>query len=233
MQVLFLLAALLVSVCSQEVDHRHISAVRGHHREDDTLTFEVEAKSRRCIFELVSEKDKEINVNFQVIRGGLLDIKVKVEDPDGVSVIERLAFFNKVEDVEKAREGEIILKDIKQGEYEICFDNMMSRWTPKVVTVYTHHVYDIHEDLHDGLAKLTDLGNTVDSVIAVADKLDEVEKIQKQARLRETRHRDFLEMNNARVAWIPILESVVMIIVSVFQLFYIRNMFSDTKASRV
>ena len=76
------------------------------------------------------------------------------------------------------------------GMYSICFDNTMSRWTAKVVSFFVLNDAVKNPNDKDSVAKLTDLGPTVDSVIKIADELDAIETIQHHMRVREQSHRD-------------------------------------------
>lgn len=113
---------------------------------------------------------------------------MKINDPfDGV-VIEKIAFFNKEDDAANEAEGRVNFQAQHTGKYSICFDNTMSRWTAKVVSFFV--LNDASVDPKDALAKLQDLGQTVDSVIKIADELDAIETIQHHMRVREQSHRD-------------------------------------------
>ncbi len=59
-----------------------------------TLTFQVEPKSSECFFEVLSS-GSPFDMNFEVLRGGLLDIKFQLVDPNQNVVQDRMAFFNK------------------------------------------------------------------------------------------------------------------------------------------
>ena len=39
--------------------------------------------------------DKNFRLEFEVVRGGLLDCKLKITDPHGQTVIDKIAYFNK------------------------------------------------------------------------------------------------------------------------------------------
>ena len=54
---------------------------------------QVEPRTEECFFEDLKVGDK-MTINFEVIRGGLLDIEFKLKDPMGNVAFQRLAFFN-------------------------------------------------------------------------------------------------------------------------------------------
>ena len=123
------------------------------------------------------------------MRGGLLDCKLKITDPSGGVVIEKIAYFNKEDDALNEAEGRVQFSAAQTGKYTVCFDNTMSRWTAKVVSFFVLNDAAA-PDPKEAVAKLQDLGPTVDSVIKIADELDAIENIQHHMRVREQSHRD-------------------------------------------
>jgi hypothetical protein len=73
-------------------------------------------------------------MDFEVVRGGLLDIELVISDPSLNVIYRRLAFFNHEDPAENEREGTVSFTAARSGQYSICFNNKMSRWTPKVVS---------------------------------------------------------------------------------------------------
>jgi len=192
------------------------------------LGFQIAPKEMQCFFEDL-EASKTFFMQFGVVRGGLLDIKLRVKDPNENVITDRLAFFNKKTEQENEQEGRLEFVASTTGRHEICFDNTMSRWTSKVVSFYV----DTTQHRSEEVAKLEHLGPVVDSVIKIADELDNIEKLQHYMRVREQSHRDASESTNARVQWLALLEWVLLIGMSFFQLRYIRNWFSETAPGHV
>ena len=84
-----------------------------------------------CFYEDL-EVNEVFSVEFEVVRGGLLDINIRLLNPKGKPVVERMAFFSK-KDEEKADEGRVTYTANFGGRHKFCFDNSISRWTAKVV----------------------------------------------------------------------------------------------------
>lgn len=150
---------------------------------------QIEPREEQCFYEDL-EKDKNFRLEFEVVRGGLLDCKLKITDPSGGVVIEKIAYFNKEDDALNEAEGRVSFSASQSGRYTICFDNTMSRWTAKVVSFFVLNDAASAADPKEAVAKLQDLGPTVDSVIKIADELDAIENIQHHMRVREQSHRD-------------------------------------------
>lgn len=61
------------------------------------LTFQLEPREESCYYEELPV-DSVLHVEYEVIRGGLLDITFKLYDPYNQVVKEKLSFFNRVDD---------------------------------------------------------------------------------------------------------------------------------------
>ncbi len=192
-----------------------------------SLSFQIEPRDERCFFESLNRKSV-LRFDFEVVRGGLLDIRFKLVDPHGISHIDRLAFFNKNDDAMNEAEGRVEFTAVTEGEHQICFDNSMSKWTAKVVSFYV-----INEagkvSSSEELAKLEHLGPTVDSVIKIADELDAIENLQHHIRVREQSHRDMVETTNSRVQWLAFTEAILLILMTIAQIHFIHQWFKDSK----
>jgi len=167
-------------------------------------------------------------MDFEVVRGGLLDIKLIILDPFNNVVVERMAFFNKPDDASNEQEGKVVFSASHTGVYQICFDNSMSRWTSKIVS------FRVNSSKKEELVKFEHLTPMVDSVIKISEELHVIELLQHHMRVKEQSHRDASESTNTRVQWMSLIESALLISMSVFQLRFIRRWFSDSeKRTRV
>jgi len=194
-----------------------------------SLTFQVEPKEMEC-FQQTLDPGSTFNMNFEVSRGGLLDIKMRITDGSNTVVLERLAFFNKPDPAANEAEGRVSFVATSGGLYQICFDNRMSRWTAKIVSV---NIPDPQQGSHhDEIAKLEHLGPMVDSVIKISDDLENILRLQAYYRTREQSHRDTQTSINSRVQWLAITEAFLLVVVTAVQLQVVRGWFSDAVRRR-
>ena len=211
-------------------------SIKSHYA--SSLTFQIEPRSEQCLYD-----DVDVNtlyaLEFEVTRGGLLDIRLRVSDPNGLVIIERMAYFNRADEAQNEAEGRVSWTATTSGRHSLCFDNSMSRWTAKVVSLFVPHsnpaaAAERANSGADSAAKLQDLGGMVDSIIKIADQLDEIEKLQHQQRVREQVWRDEGEASDANVQWLTVVEGLLLIGVTIAELQYIRNWFKETgKTGRV
>eukprot|EP00457_Paulinella_chromatophora_P012035 gb/GEZN01012211.1/.p1 GENE.gb/GEZN01012211.1/~~gb/GEZN01012211.1/.p1 ORF type:complete len:156 (-),score=19.63 gb/GEZN01012211.1/:6-473(-) len=148
-----------------------------------------------------------------------------MSNPSGRTIKNDLVFFNNKDDQVNARNSRVEFQAQTTGTHEICFDNTMSRWTAKDVT-FRMTAQDTKKP-QDNLATLSSLGPMVDSVINLDEEMEKIEKLQHYHRVREQNHRDAVEATNARIQWLSIVETVVLVSLSAFQLTYIRQWFKD------
>eukprot|EP00466_Bigelowiella_natans_P016168 jgi/Bigna1/88381/estExt_fgenesh1_pg.C_310102 len=195
--------------------------------EASVLTFQVEPRTMDCVYEVV-EQGKTFEMDFEVARGGLLDIKVKIFSPRGNVILDKMTFFNHADDAKLEAEGHITFVALASGEHKICFDNTMSRWTAKVVSML---IPSETTKGHESIAKLEHLGPVVDSIIKIADSLDAVTRTQHHMAIRERNHQDTQLSTNSRVHWMAAFESCALIGMSLFQVYYVRQWLS-TKGPR-
>ncbi|XXQ33693.1 GOLD domain-containing protein [Plasmodiophora brassicae] len=191
------------------------------------LTLQVEPKAEECFYEEF-EQGAKLEMDYEVIRGGLLDIRLVISGPS-TPLYDKVSFFNREDDAANEKLGHIVLDVVQPGVHSICFNNVMSRWTAKVVSfaVKSSSPKDTIEN-----AKLEHLGPVVDSVIKVSEELDAIERIQHHLRIREQLHRDTQESTNSRVQWLAISKAIILISLSSLQLFFIRSWFSDVGQRR-
>lgn len=87
--LLLLLSPSILSVAADDS-----AAQLASHLYASALTLQVEPREEQCFYEDL-EAGKNFRLEFEVVRGGLLDIKLKINDPNNNVVIDKMAFFNR------------------------------------------------------------------------------------------------------------------------------------------
>ncbi|GAM17892.1 hypothetical protein SAMD00019534_010670 [Acytostelium subglobosum LB1] len=186
----------------------------------EALTMQIEPKNQECYYENV-EAGRTSLINYQVIRGGLLDIDVKIFDPQGNTLYSRLHF-------DTTMKGRQSFTASNTGTYKLCFGNEMSRFTAKVVT-FTWGFEDDQKDLVKG-----DTLNPMDQSIQKIERaLHSIVIEQKKMRYREQTNRDTSESTNARVVRWTIIQLFVLVSMGVAQIWYLRKWFDSKSTQRV
>lgn len=190
------------------------------------LYLQVEPKTTMCFYEHLKE-DTPFEMDFEVLRGGLLDIKLTMANPAREIVDERVAFFNRPEEALNDIEGRYKYIPKMNGEFQFCFDNTMSRWTSKVIAFQVRS----QRANKSVAAKLQDLGPMVDSIIKMGDDLDAIEKTQLSSRAREKNNFRVLNKISSRLQWLVFFSTAVLVGVSVFSLLHIQKWFNEQSQS--
>lgn len=180
------------------------------------LTFELPDNAKECFYQEI-EKNVFSTLEFQVVTGGQYDIDVTLEAPN----------------------KEIIYKQVKtqfdshpfvptmSGVYKVCFSNEFSTFSHKLV----------YMDFQVGNEKpLPGLGEHVTVMTQMETSAEEIHKnlnsildYQTHHRLREAQGRKRAEDLNERVLWWSVKETIAILLISVGQVFILKNFFTETK----
>jgi p24 family protein beta-1 len=191
------------------------------------LTFQIEPQTEECIHEELNS-GQSFSMEYEVIRGGLLDIHLRIYNPKNRMILEKMVYFSKKNEAgEPEEEGQVQFVASFSGTHKVCFNNVMSRWTAKVVTIKSFG--ENANDKANDVAKLESLGPIVDSVIKISDDLETIERLQRHIRIRERQHRDLTDSINSRVQWLSVLQGAMLIAIAVFQFRYIQHWFIQTR----
>jgi hypothetical protein len=188
------------------------------------LVFQVEPKASECFFVDLTPGQK-VSVPFFVTRGGLLDIDLRILGPQNEPISSGMQFESSTVDFTVRN----------QGPHQFCWNNEMARWTAKVVQ------FDVYVDGKPsslvGKEKMKAepvtpgaLSPLEMAVNRISDALNQIQKDQHFLRVRETAHRDTAESTNTRVLWYSVLESIVLIGISLGQVYYLRKFFEVKRA---
>eukprot|EP00736_Rhodelphis_marinus_P010061 Rmarinus@m.27857 len=176
------------------------------------LTFDVKAGTEECFFEDVSKQGIKLGGMFQVAEGGELDIDFQVTDPDG----------NVVYSAEKEKEGKFAATSTSPGSYSFCFSNKMSKFTAKAVSFYVTVGSQFESE---EVAKAEHLSTLESSIANLAEGLTAIQSEQKYMRMRERVHQQSSQQTNMRVLILSVVEALVLVGVSVAQIYYLRRFF--------
>lgn len=172
----------------------------------------VDANAEECFFDRVSSGSK-MTLLFEVAEGGFLDIDVKVFGPDG-----RIVYSGNRES-----SGKYTFAAHVDGNYKYCFSNKMSTMTPKIV-MFSMDVEDkskenkeMNADAHH--TKLEEMVGELSSALLA------VKHEQEYMEVRERIHRSINESTNHRVVIWSFFEALVLIAMTVGQVYYLKRFF--------
>eukprot|EP00298_Acanthocystis_sp_HF-20_P008788 c17898_g1_i2.p1 GENE.c17898_g1_i2~~c17898_g1_i2.p1 ORF type:complete len:202 (+),score=48.30 c17898_g1_i2:83-688(+) len=178
------------------------------------LTFWIDPQGNECFFEDIF-KDDTVSGNFQVTAGGDMEVEFHILNPNGGVITH----------IDKAVEHDFEFLAETSGEYSFCFGNLKTYHDMKSITFelfsdrpVMNNVVDKNsmDDLHRKLEQLQHL-------------VRDVQSSQRYLRNREKRHRSTTESTNTRVLWWSIIEAVAIVILSTFQVYYIKSFFNSKR----
>lgn len=167
---------------------------------------------KQCFFENLKKND-ELAISYQVgsrdpsnseqLRAGF-----SIGTPNGQVIIKR-------NDVDH---GDELVKATVDGRYTYCFSNEKSNRVDMDVSFNVHGVIFIDLDDPDS--------DTLDYAIQKLSQLtSDVKAEQGYLVIRERTHRNTAESTNSRVKWWSVFQIFVVVINSLFQIYYLRRFF--------
>lgn len=170
----------------------------------------VDAHSEECFFEKVKEGTK-LGLMFEISEGGFLDIDVKIVGPDG----------NVIYSGERETSGKFTFSAHKDGIYTYCFSNQMSTMTPKVVMFNMEVGEAPSNDNKDD----ADHNKMEQMIKELTTALTGVKHEQEYMSVRDRIHHGINEATNSRVVTWSIFEAVVLITMTIGQVYYLKRFF--------
>eukprot|EP01113_Clastostelium_recurvatum_P034960 TRINITY_DN480_c0_g1_i1.p1 TRINITY_DN480_c0_g1~~TRINITY_DN480_c0_g1_i1.p1 ORF type:complete len:214 (-),score=38.96 TRINITY_DN480_c0_g1_i1:78-695(-) len=175
----------------------------------------VDATKEECYYEDIPQ-GAPVNVMFQVTAGGFLDIDLRIQAPDHRVIYEGT----------RESEGKYTFNTYTTGIYSFCFSNRMSTLTPKTVSF----LVNVGESTGKDLAKKDDITPLEQSITQLAEGVNAIQAEQDYMRIREMAHRNTTESTNARVMWWSIFEALMLVAMSIWQVYYLRRFFEVKRA---
>ncbi|KAG5276345.1 hypothetical protein AALO_G00130840 [Alosa alosa] len=195
---------------------------------DSDFTFTLPAGQKECFYQTM-KNDASLEIEYQVLDGAGLDVDFYLSSPDGQILASDFRKSDGVHTVET-----------HDGDYMICFDNTFSTVSEKIIFFElildnmgdTDNAEEWKEYVHgtDMLdMKLEDIMATINSVKA---RLGKSLQIQTVLRAFEARDRNLQESNYERVNVWSCTNLVIVLVVSGIQVYVLRSLFEDKRATR-
>ncbi|XP_058599722.1 uncharacterized protein LOC131520015 [Neofelis nebulosa] len=182
------------------------------------ITFELPDNAKQCFYEDITQGTK-CTLEFQVITGGHYDVDCRLEDPDGNVLYKEM----------KKQYDSFTFTASKNGTYKFCFSNEFSTFTHK--TVYFD--FQVGEDppLFPSENRVSALTQMESACVSIHEALKSVIDYQTHFRLREAQGRSRAEDLNTRVAYWSVGEALILLVVSIGQVFLLKSFFSDKRTT--
>ncbi|KAJ6232696.1 opossum [Anaeramoeba flamelloides] len=187
------------------------------------ITFTIEPHKSVCFYQTL-ETESKAHADYQVLKGGKLDISFQIKDPNG----------NNIYNLKQLKAGSYnFIVDI-MGDYSFCFDNGFSSISKKEVN-FNFQAFSIgrfrrrvHDDMYENEYEATtpeELNQLAQTLETLSDNIGEVRELQMYIKGREIIHRNTTESTNSRVLWWSLFATFLIIAGSVLQITYLKNIF--------
>jgi hypothetical protein len=121
---------------------------------------------------------------------------------------------------DKSQGHEVTIDAAEDGVHSICFENSLLYGKPKNVAFY------IFKDSQDEVKVQDGLTDPLEKELEeLKDGLRVVNQEMQYIITRERVHRDTAESTNSRVAWWSISQSVLLVVVCIWQVYYLKSFF--------
>ncbi|KAJ3021140.1 hypothetical protein HKX48_009164 [Thoreauomyces humboldtii] len=214
--VLWAVALLVILAC--------ITGVRA-----TTLTYKMDPHERACFYADAKSAGEKIAFYFAVQSGGDFDVDFEVTGPSHEDILTG----------HKERQGDYVFTAKYAGEHSFCFSNRMSTFTEKLIDfdITLEHEQKIVSPVAHDLAGKEDHKKEIrpleESVERLHDVVGGFGKHQKYFRTRENRNFDTVKSTRNRIAWYGGIETAMVIVTAVAQVWIIQTFFTESAKPRV
>jgi len=182
------------------------------------FTFMIHQGDLKCFRDVVTVPSK-ITVGF-IVYGGFGDIAYKIYGADNKILFED----------DEITENNLVIPADKPGTYSYCFDNTISSPHEKRLTLHTE-VF-ANADMTASTAPERDNADQETLLNLVSDlkaRLRELATQQSYMEVREKTHIDTSNSTNQRVFYWSAFEVLLLVCVSIGQIYYLKQFFSEER----
>eukprot|EP01126_Amoeba_proteus_P022873 TRINITY_DN2301_c1_g1_i4.p1 TRINITY_DN2301_c1_g1~~TRINITY_DN2301_c1_g1_i4.p1 ORF type:complete len:205 (-),score=23.33 TRINITY_DN2301_c1_g1_i4:98-712(-) len=185
----------------------------------DSFSMEVAPRSEECIYEDL-EKGDAVEYEHHVISGGMLDISIRL--------YYRTMLFHHMTYTEGKMSSIFAFDVAETGPHAFCFDNRMSRFTPKQL-MFSLKISRISRSSPS--QQKVDVSSLEDSIKDISLGLETVEQEQDQYRLFKNLYQSTVETTHTHLSFWSVVEFLLLFLMCTLQVICLRRLFDpDTQS---
>lgn len=195
-----------------------------------TLTYKMTSHERACFYTIAKKDGEKLAFYYSVQNGGDYEVSYDVTAPDGSVMIQG-----------KERQGDWVLSATGPGDYSFCFSNVGTTVAEKVID------FDItaqFEELDRDVSFQADAGvdkeevrlkvqPLIDSAAKLSNALNNLMKVQKYIKNRESRNLKTVISTNGRLGYFGFLQCLILVAVAYAEVTVIERFFIKSGKMRV
>ncbi|KAK3599621.1 hypothetical protein CHS0354_035864, partial [Potamilus streckersoni] len=207
------------TVLGEETDEFDFDGLPGVQQE---FKLEVGAGREECLYQKIRD-GANLHVSYEVLRGGDRNVNVFLKSPNNMIIDSRI----------NNPDGAFERAAAETGDYSICIDNTLSRFSSKLV--YFYMVTYVTSEWEKYIKELDDVQVAVSSfttsINSVEFSINEVLKYQAGTRMQLIKDWYLITGNNSYIQYWSILHCAIFITTSVFQVYFVRRLFRSTNVT--
>lgn len=139
--------------------------------------------------------------------------------------------------LEKERQGDYVFTANEMGEYSFCFSNDMSTFAEKTVdfeiSVESERRPAQAEAKEKGKGPQAETEAMDESLYVITGELAKIDRMQKLFKARDNRNYSTVASTDSRIFWFSMMESSMIVGMSMIQVYVVRTFFSNSRRTHV
>ncbi|VEU22405.1 DEKNAAC103553 [Brettanomyces naardenensis] len=187
------------------------------------LTFALQPNEKQCFYIFNNKQNSNVGYYFAVQAGGSFDINYYIKAPNGVTIVQ----------ADKLTHADYIFTADQVGEYEFCLSNEMSTFAEKIVDFEVKVDDDFKASLPDAPKENEAVEGMQKSVKSIEQKMNMLTSALNYYKTRNNRNQSTVKSTESRIFWFSIVDLVLMVSISVFQVLVVKYFFQGSRKQMV
>ncbi|XP_017045361.1 transmembrane emp24 domain-containing protein 2 [Drosophila ficusphila] len=180
----------------------------------------VDAHETMCFYDHANVSDK-VTISFEVMEGGFKDVGVEISGPED----------DWLHHSEQETLGSFTFTALKDGQYQLCFNNEMSTLTPKVLMFQFHiaRALEYYSDPSNRKDDVLEQAKVQGMVNQLSAELGAVKIEQEYMHFRYRGHIHVSDTVHFRVIAWSVFGPMMLLITALLEVYYLRHFFEIRK----